>query len=347
MPCYGATVLGQQVAGIFMAIDVHAHFVPVSSFEAIAAEGKQFGVDLVKAASGNFCCKFEHGVQTRPFLEGLTNLDMRREAMDEQGVSREIVSLWADVFGYGLPAEKGAKWHGLMNDHIKQLADKEPDRFSWMASVPLQDASLAAKELERSKAAGAVGVIVAANMEGKNLGECDLDDFWAACCSLSVPVFIHPALPVPAPRASKFGLQQICAYTADTTYTVGSMILSGVLDRYPDLQLLLSHGGGTLPYLIGRFDRMHVASNRDHTGDLAEHLPSAYLHRFYYDTILHDAAALHYLHDMVGVQRLMLGTDLPFPIGDPNPLQTLCGAGFGDEQIEVISNANPRSLFSI
>jgi aminocarboxymuconate-semialdehyde decarboxylase len=329
-----------------MTIDVHAHFVPPEILEDIRARGSEYGVDLLETEPGCYCCKFEHGLQIRPFFEKILSVERRLEAMDRQGIDREIISLWADVFGYGLPAAKGAEWHRVLNDCLARVAESRPDRFSWMCSGPLQDASLAAAELERCKAAGAVGTMVAANVEGANLGDCELDEFWAACEALHMPVFIHPAQPLSEGRVRKYGLNQTVGYTADSTYTIGSLILSGVLDRFPGLQIILSHGGGTLPFLIGRFDRMQATSNRSMTGDVAKSLPSSYLPRFHYDTILHDAGALQYLKNLVGVDRMVIGTDEPFPIGDSDPLGSLRGAAFSADEIDQIAERNPRNLFT-
>jgi aminocarboxymuconate-semialdehyde decarboxylase len=328
-----------------MTIDVHAHFVPPAVLEDVRAHGGEYGVELLEISPGCHCCRFEHGQTIRPFFETLTSVDRRIEAMDRQEVDREILTLWADIFGYGLPADKGAAWHRVLNDCLARVAESKPERFSWMCSGPLQDAAAAAKELERCKAAGAIGTMVAANVEGENLGDRPLDEFWAACEALDMPVFVHPALPVSLGRARHFGLNQIIAYTADTTYTVGSLILSGVLDRYQKLELILSHGGGTLPYLIGRFDRMHDNSDRSATGDVAKGLPSSYMPRFHYDTILHDAPALQYLKRMVGVERIVLGTDEPFPVGDPDPLGVLRAAEFSAAEVARIGEDNPRALF--
>jgi aminocarboxymuconate-semialdehyde decarboxylase len=158
-------------------------------------------------------------------------------------------------------------------------------------------------------------------------------------------VFFHPTQLKAPPRAEKFGLNQICAYTNDTTMTVGSMISAGVMDRFPNLQIILSHGGGAFPYLIGRFDRMHNAADRNVTGTVAQEDPSHYLQRFHYDTILHNGPALRYLRDLVGVDRLLLGTDVPFPPGDPDALNSLREAAFTEAEIHRIAEENPRALF--
>ena len=328
-----------------MTIDVHAHCVPPEVIHTLADRGADFGIDLIETQPGCHCCKFPSGLTIRPFFETLTNVDLRLADMDRQKIARQVLTLWADIFGYELPPDKGLAWHGLMNDCLARLCDQSPERFAWMGSGPLQDAALAARELERTLKAGAIGTMIAAHIEDRNLGECDLDEFWAACVELNAPVFVHPAQPVAPPRAERFALNQICAYTNDTALTIGSMVSTGVLDRFPDLQLILSHGGGSLPYLIGRFDRMYRAADPKVTGTIAERPPSDYLARFHYDTILHHGPALRYLRDLVGVEKMLLGTDVPFPPGDPDALASLRAAAFSDEQINQIAELNPRALF--
>jgi aminocarboxymuconate-semialdehyde decarboxylase len=326
-------------------IDVHAHMVPPDVVDTLAARGRDFGIDLVETQPGCHCCRFESGMQIRPFFDTLMNTGHRLGQMDDQGVDREVLSIWTDIFGYDLPAAKGALWHAALNDSLARHCDAHPDRFSWLASGALQDAALAARELERCMNSGAVGAIIASHVAGENLGEYPLDEYWAACVELGAPVFIHPAQPVAPPRAGKFALNQIVAYTNDTTLTVGSLISAGVLDRFPGLEFILSHGGGSVPYLIGRFDRMHRAADPQATGNVAERAPSGYLNRFHYDTILHHGPALNYLRDLVGVERMLLGTDLPFPPGDPDPLASLRNANFSAADIERIADTNPRALF--
>ena len=329
-----------------MTIDVHAHFVPGSILDELEVRGRDYGVELVEVRPGSRCCDFSFGLRVRPFFDGLLDVDARFTEMDRQGVRREILTLWTDIFAYELPPDQGAAWHRLLNDCLMRLCDQHADRFSWMASGPLQDPAAAARELERCMGAGALGAIVSASVRGQNLGERDLDQFWAACVALGAPVFIHPAQPVAPERAGRFALNQICAYTYDTTLAIGSMISAGVIDRHPGLELILSHGGGALPYLIGRFDRMHMAADRQLTGNVAQDPPSAYLPRFHYDTILHDPSALRYLRDRVGIGRMLLGTDLPFPPGDPDPLVSL-RAAFDETEIRQIAIDNPRALFAL
>jgi aminocarboxymuconate-semialdehyde decarboxylase len=212
--------------------------------------------------------------------------------------------------------------------------------------VPLPNADDAAAELQRVSERGAVAVMIAANVEGANLGELPLDPFWAKAEQLQMPVMIHPMASSPMSRAAKFGLIQSVQYTLDTTLGVGSLLFSGVLDRFANLALVLSHGGGTYPYLAGRMDIMHARMDRKAQGDVAVKPPSAYASMMAYDTIVHSPKALRFLADLVGVERLLLGTDYSFPPADLAPLESLKTAGFSAAQVDAMSEGNVRRIFS-
>jgi aminocarboxymuconate-semialdehyde decarboxylase len=245
-----------------------------------------------------------------------------------------------------MTTQQGKKWHEMLNNAMGEFCSKNPNAFSFLASGHMPHASTAAKELERAvKEQGALGGVVACNIDGVNLGEMDLEDYWACASELEVPIFLHPTQPQPTPRSKAFALNQVVQYTFDTTLSVGSLIWSGVLDRHPKLKIILSHGGGALPYLIGRFDFMHAKGHHDQNGIQSQKTPWSYLREMYFDTILHDKQALQYLKDKVGVSQIVLGTDDSFPPADPQPLQSLQQANFTPNEIQQISQDNPRALF--
>ncbi len=332
-----------------MPIDAHAHYVPRPILDALEREGKRYGVEVIAPAGRAPCVRFEYGMQIRPFFEGLLQSPAQRvERMHAIGIDRQILALWCDIFGYRLRGEKASAWHRLMNDALAGVCAAHPQSFSWLASGPLPDAAGAARELERAVRQGnAVGAIIAANVDGINPGDLPLDEFWAAAVELDVPVFIHPTQPVALPRSERHALSQVVQYTFDTTLAIGSLIGSGVLDRHPRLRILLSHGGGQLAWLIGRFDVMYARMDRAQQHWNAAQPPSAYLERLWYDTILHDAAALRYLAQKVDVGRMVLGSDDPFPPMDKDPLASLSAAGFSPGEVERIAETNPRRLFRL
>jgi aminocarboxymuconate-semialdehyde decarboxylase len=329
-------------------IDVHAHYLPLKILEILERQGERYGLLLVELPSCQKCLRFDYGLQLRPFFPKLIEpVGERLESKRRTRNTRQVLSAWTDILGYGLPAEQGERWHRLLNDLLAELCHAEPVAFSWLASGPLPDAARAAKELERAvKTQGAIGGVLATNVEGTNLGELPLEEYWACATALEVPVFLHPAQPAPAPRAGKFALNQIAQYTFDTTLCVGSLISSGVLDRFPDLRLILSHGGGALPYLIGRFDCMHARADKAQ-GIVARDKPSAYLRRMWYDSIVHDPQALRYLAERVSLERVVLGSDDSFPPADRDPLASLRAADFNADEIRRVAEDNPRALFRL
>ena len=331
-----------------MPIDTHAHYVPPALIEKLQDRAKDLGVTIVKRPPACQCAlSFETGLELRPFPPKLIQpTDERLAYMDATGIDRQVLSTWADIFAYALPKEKSVLWHQTLNNAMASLVEEAPDRFSLLASVPLPLAAESATELHRAvRDLGAIGAVVCANVDDINLGEVDLDEFWAAAEELNVGVLIHPAHPAQGGRSGRFALTQIAQYTYDTTLSMGSLIFTGVLDRFPRLRLLVCHGGGAVPYLAGRFDIMHQRQNREAMGNVAQMKPSAYLDRFYYDTILHSPPTLRFLSDTVGIKRIVLGTDYSFPPADEDSLATVRATGYDAAEVEMIAELNPRRLF--
>ena len=328
-----------------MPIDVHAHYVPNRVIATLEERAKDFGLSLIKTPP-QCAIHFDYGLKVRPFFPKLIEpVNARLDGMAAQGVTCQVLSVWPDIFAYGLPSPTAARWHRLLNESLAELCCQHPERFALFASVPLPDAAAAAREAEFAvRELGAAGIVIASNVEGVNPGELPLDELWDAAVKLDTPVFIHPVQAMPTPRTAKFALAQIAQYTFDTTLCVGSLIFSGVLDRFPALRIILAHGGGTFPYLIGRFDCLHARMDRAAQGDVAAAAPSAYVRRFHYDTILHSAMHLRWLAEAVGIERMLLGSDYSFPPSDLDPVGTVRKAGFSDVETAKILDYNAREL---
>jgi len=329
-----------------MPIDIHAHYVPPQLIDAVAARGKDIGVRLARSDGAPPALHFDYGFKVRPFFPRLIEpVAARRAWLDAQGIELQIVGTWPDIFGFGLAADACIAWHRMLNDTLAEWCADNADRFAWLASVPLVQAQAAADELARATELGACGVIISSNIENTNLGELPLDPFWRQAQALAMPVLIHPVLVGAAPRAAKFGLAQVAQYTFDTTLGVGSLLMSGVLDRFPALELVLSHGGGAYPYLAGRFDIMHARMDRAAQGDVAAKPPSAYAPDMVYDSIVHAPKALRFLIEVVGLANVVLGTDYSFPPADMEPLALLRTAGLSASEVDAIADENPRRVF--
>ncbi len=331
-----------------MPIDIHAHYVPPQLIAAIDARGKDIGVGLTRSAGATPALHFDYGFKVRPFFPRLVEPVAQRHVwLDEQGIDLQVVGTWPDIFGYGLAPDACIAWHRMLNDTLAEWCGENSKRFAWIASVPLVQPDAAAQELERAEGLGACGVIISSNIENVNIGELPLDPFWRKAEALGLAVLIHPVLVGPAPRAAKFALAQVAQYTFDTTLGVGSLIMSGVLDRFPKLKLVLSHGGGAFPYLAGRFDIMHKRMDKVAQGDVALKTPSAYATQMVYDSIVHAPKALRFLIDVVGLDNVALGTDYSFPPADMEPLALLRSASLSKAEFDAIADANPRRVFGL
>jgi aminocarboxymuconate-semialdehyde decarboxylase len=331
-----------------MPIDIHAHYVPPQLIAAIDARGKDIGVGLTRSDGATPALHFDYGFKVRPFFPRLIEpVEQRHVWLDEQGIDRQVVGTWPDIFGYGLAPDACIAWHRMLNDTLAEWCADNAKRFAWIGSVPLVQPEAAAQELERIASIGGCGVIISSNIENVNIGELPLDPFWRKAEALGLAVLIHPVLVGPAPRAAKFALAQVAQYTFDTTLGVGSLIMSGVLDRFPKLKLVLSHGGGAFPYLAGRFDIMHKRMDKSAQGDVALKTPSAYATQMVYDSIVHAPKALRFLIDVVGLDNVALGTDYSFPPADMEPLALLRSVGLATAEFDAIADANPRRVFGL
>lgn len=329
-----------------MCIDIHAHYVPTEVLTALEKSPDTYGVHVKTAVQGGQYLHFGYGPILRPFLPKLLELDQRSEWMQEHGIDKQLLSVWPDIFGYGLPTEAGCSWHRLLNESLCEAARKQPKRFGALASVPLQHPYRAAEELAYAvEECGAVGGIIGANIDGRNLDDQPMDPFWAAAEDLNVPLFLHPVQPSPTSRTGQYYINAIVRYIYDTTVAIACLVFSGVLDRFPKLKIILAHGGGFFPYQVGRFDQAynHVADSRA----VAAQPPSAYLKRFSYDSIVNHPASIRFLADLVGVDNIVLGTDYPFPVGDIDPLQSLGETGLTDDEATKISEGNAKLLFNL
>lgn len=329
-----------------MPIDTHAHYVPPQLLGAIASKGRDIGVSLDWSANTP-AIHFKYGFKARPFFPKLIEpVAQRLVWLDNEGIDVQVVGTWPDIFGYGLAVDECIAWHRMLNDTLAEWCNENRQRFAWIGSVPLVSAEAAAQELVRAVELGACGIIISSDVENVNIGELDLDAFWRQAETLSVPILIHPVMVGAVPRAAKFGLTQVAQYTFDTTLGVGSLLMSGVLDRFPALKLVLSHGGGAFPYLAGRFDIMHRRMDRAAQGDVAAKLPSAYADQMTYDSIVHAPKALRFLIDVAGIDNVVLGTDYSFPPADMEPLSFLRAASLPLSQANAIADTNPRRVFA-
>jgi aminocarboxymuconate-semialdehyde decarboxylase len=219
-------------------------------------------------------------------------------------------------------------------------------RHAGLATVPLQAPALAAEELRFAVTSlGLRGAMIDPNALGRPLGDRAFDPFWKAAADLGAPVMLHPFLLEAVERFGRHYLHNLVGYPFETTLAAGSLILGGTLDRFPPLDVVLVHGGGFLPYHVGRFDRGHAGRPEVRADGAA--LPSGYLRRFHYDTLVQFPPALAFLVQTVGADRVLLGSDHPFWLGDPEPVRIVRDAGLPAAAHAAILGDNAARLYKI
>jgi aminocarboxymuconate-semialdehyde decarboxylase len=304
-----------------MIIDLHAHYVPQGFLEAIEKEGAPNGATLRRDSEGPTILVGgrPYGPITRHYYETKPRL----ADMDKAGVDLQVLSLnppmvyWAD-------AALGTRLARLYNDELAATVAGCPDRLAGLATVPLQDVPAAAAELERAvRELGLRGVYIGSNVCGKDLDHPDLLPFFAEAEALGAPIFIHPIDILGVERLRAYYLHNGLGNPFDTAVAAARLIFGGVLDRFPRLRVCLAHAGGALPFLIGRLDRVYRV--RAEARENIHRRPTAYLRRFYFDTITHHDPALQYLVALVGADRVALGTDYRFDMGTLDPVKAVRG----------------------
>jgi aminocarboxymuconate-semialdehyde decarboxylase len=298
-----------------MIIDLHAHFVPRSFLEAIEKDGAPFGATIRR--DGADPTMMLGGRPFGPITPHYHEAKPRLKDMDKARVDMQVLSLnppmvyWAD-------ADLGTRLARIYNDELAAAVSARPDRLAGLATVPLQDVPASVEELTRAVTQlGLRGVYIGSNIGGKDLDHPDLFPFLAKAEALRAPVFIHPIDVLGVERIRAYYLHNGLGNPFDTAVAAARLILGGVLDRLPRLQVCLAHAGGALPYLIGRLDRVYRM--RTEAKGKARRTPSAYLRRFTFDTITHHEPALKYLIGLVGADRVAVGSDYRFDMGLLDP----------------------------
>lgn len=327
-----------------MIVDVHVHFLSPLAIQAARTDPARHGVRVLEGERPRLQVGAE--APTRPLLEPLYTLDRHLEFLAAQGIDAAVFGPLMDVAGYSLAPAEAAAWSRAQNEGMAASLAAAGGRHAGLATVPLQEPALAASELRVAvEQLGLRGAMVDPNALGRPLGDRALDPFWKAAADLGAPVILHPFLLEAVERFGRHYLHNLVGYPFETTLAAGSLILGGTLDRFPSLQVVLVHGGGFLPYHVGRFDRGHVVRPEIRADGAA--LPSSYLRRFHYDTLVQFAPALAYLVKLVGADRVLLGSDHPFWLGDPEPLRIVREAGLPSEAEGAILGDNAARLFRL
>ena len=301
-----------------MILDVHIHHVP-EAFVRFVEKAAPYAVQLEAPRGENVTLK----VGPLSYALNRTFFDAERliSRMSEMRVERAVLSLATPFVNYDVPASLGREAAELYNNEIAALCKSAPDRFEGWALLPMQEPDAAANELRRAVTTlGLAGGYLSSNVKGRYL---DCDEFapiFAAATELDVPLFVHPSNPPARERMGKYELAVVAGYLFDTTLNIFHMIFGGLFDRHPGLRLCCTHLGGYAPLLHARMQR-----ELDTNPALAESLKRPlrdYLRAIYFDTICFEPCYARSVveSDVVDPSHLVLGSDTPFPLGEPDPV---------------------------
>lgn len=318
-------------------VDCHAHLVPKELLEQLHRGEVRFPNVEVTAHEATYRVAFNGGQPTRPIAPGLTDPARRVAWMADNEVDLQLAGGWLDVFGYDLPADEGADWAELLTTSLTASVAGDA-RLLILGTVPLQDPQRAAEALRRQRAAGSPGVMIATRAGTRELDAPEFAPFWEAADETEAVVFLHPGFGGASDRYHDFGLVNGLARLEDTTVTLARLLYRGIPATYPRAKLLVAHAGAALPYVLGRLVRNHLM-DPSATSDPLE----SFAH-LYFDSVVFDSDAMSFLIAKVGPERILLGSDYPFPIGDLTPRKVIAEAKLADNQRALIEGGNARRL---
>lgn len=324
-------------------VDVHAHVIPPALVGAMRAGDAPDGI-AVESVDGSPWVVHRQGYRY-PLLDAFHDVEVRLHTMDRQGVDHALLSAAPPLFLYWIDAGEAVDAARAVNDAVAQMAAQAPDRFTGVATLPLQDPGAAVAELQRCvREHGMTSAQIGPHCEGVPLDDESLRPVLAAASELNLPLIVHPYYVGTSPGLDDFYLTNLQGNPWQTAVCASRLILSGALDDLPTLDCVLVHGGGHLLYQVGRLD--HGYRVRPEAQAPAGQ-PSDYLRRFHYDTLTHRPESTRWLVEQVGADRVLYGTDVPFDMGGGPLADQLKGLDLSGEHLEAIAHGNADRVFRL
>ncbi len=327
-----------------MNIDLHNHMVPPTIVDAIRRNPQRYGTKIEHRDGREY---FDVHGRPAELQKAFYDADAKIAWMDRVGLDVAGISVAPPIYFYWLSADVGLEAARLANDGIAQLVAQHPDRFHGLAHLPMQDPDAAIVELERVvKEHQFAGVEMGTSIEGVPLASPRFRKVLKTIEQLGCFIFAHPYRCLAEGGMDEYYLRNFVGFPLDTTLMVAHLMFSGALDELKKLRILCAHGGGYVPYQIGRFAHGHRV--RPEPKQLTQTSPRDLLRRFYFDALTHDAKAVRHLINMVGADRVVIGTDHPFDMGPEDPVGSIDAVpGLTASEREQVCEKTARSLLGL
>ncbi|MDX3427370.1 amidohydrolase family protein [Streptomyces sp. NPDC017201] len=326
-------------------VDVHAH-VLLPGVEALVAglPGHDAAKALDARRNGAEALAVS-GPMVGERIPKMTDVAVRIAAMDQQGVDVQLVSPSPSHYHYWADETTAEKVFRLANEATAAHCAAAPKRLRGLGLVPLQHPDLAVEALEDALGHGLLGVEISSHAPGRELSDPAYEALWTRAEESGAVLFLHPFGCTLDERLDRWYLSNTVGQPTENAVALSHLIFSGVLDRHPGLKLIAAHGGGYLPTHIGRSD--HAWSTRSDAGAGCAHLPSSYLRRLYFDSLVHDPHVLRELVRVAGADRVLLGSDFPFDMGSEDPVGALRAAGLPRADFDAVRGDNAAALLDL
>jgi aminocarboxymuconate-semialdehyde decarboxylase len=300
-----------------MKIDIHTHILP----DHLPRWSQKFGYGgFIHLEHHKPCCArmMMDNEFFREIESNCWDAEVRMHECDHHGIGMQVLSTIPVLFSYWAKPDDCLDISMYLNDHIAGVVQRYPDRFMGLGTVPMQSSAHAVKELARCKQIGLRGIEIGSNINDVNLNEPQFDEIFAAAAELDMAVFVHPWQMMGAKQMSKYWLPWLVGMPAETSRAICSMIFGGIFERYKNLRVAFAHGGGSFPATIGRIEQGYRVRPDLTAIDNAVN-PRDYLGQFYVDSLIHDVPFLEFVIQLMGEDKVMIGSDYPFPLGEDVP----------------------------
>jgi aminocarboxymuconate-semialdehyde decarboxylase len=323
-----------------MNIDFHSHVIPPAFVSAIEAHPARIAARIEGRGEARRVVHDQGYVY--PLFAEFIDLDAKLKAMDRKGIDVSVLSPAPPTFSYWASHDIAVDINRLVNDGVAEMVAAQPERLRGMGIIPMQYPEAAIDELERIVSVhGFRAIEIGTGIEGAKLSEPRFRPIFRRAQELGVFVFAHPYYVGNKSGLEDYYLTNLVGNPLETALMVADLMFSGTLDEFPDMKIGLAHGGGFVPYQIGRL--VHGHKVRGETRARSASSPLDLLRRFYFDSVVFEPQALRFLVDLVGAEHVFLGTDAPFDMGDETPLQTLA-SGLSEAQRVQVASGTARIL---